>query len=293
MKMKLATLMETPPWEWPGDTGATLLEILRNDRASEDDLRAAAELAGNLVVMNDELANALLSIVGDNARSEEVRGRAAIALGPVLEQADTHGFEEDEVDTDLVPITERTFQKIQQSLRKLYLDDTVPTEVRRRILEASVRAPEEWHSDAIRAAYASDDELWKLTAVFCMRYVRGFDEQILEALESKNADIHYEAVVAAGDQSVEEAWSHVSRLVTSRQADKPLRLAAIEAIASIRPSEATEVLAELTDSDDEEIAEAAQEALAIAEGFSDEGDELDEDDENDELDEEEDGDFRR
>ena len=101
-------------------------------------------------------------------------------------------------DPDDVPVAERTFHRIGESLRKLYMDAGVPEEVRRRILEASVRAPEDWHEEAVRAAYGSDDDAWRLTAVFCMRFVRGFDEQIVEALDSENPDIHYEAVCAAG-----------------------------------------------------------------------------------------------
>ena len=42
------------------------------------------------------------------------------------------------------------------------------------------------------------DEAWRLTAVFCMRFIRGFEEQILEALKSQHPDIHHEAVLAAG-----------------------------------------------------------------------------------------------
>ena len=52
-------------------------------------------------------------------------------------------------------------------------------EVKRPILEASVRAPEKWHKNAVAAAYRSKDEDWKLTAVFCMRFIRGFDKQIV------------------------------------------------------------------------------------------------------------------
>ena len=58
----------------------------------------------------------------------------------------------------------------------------VPKELRRRILEASVRAFEPWHPDAIRTAYASSDQEWVLTAVFAMAHIKGFDEQILESL---------------------------------------------------------------------------------------------------------------
>ena len=276
--MNLRTLKDTPPWDWPKGTGKTLLDILRDDRPSESDLLLATELAGDFTVINAELVDALLSILRSGDKPETVRGTAAISLGPVLEHADTQGFE----DADDLPITERTFHRIQESLRKLYMDATVPQEVRRRILEASVRAPQDWHPDAVRAAYGSDDEVWRLTAVFCMRFVRGFDEQIVEALDSTNPDIHYEAVLAAGNWEVVAAWPHVAALVTSEETEKPLLLAAIDAVASIRPQEARELLDGLADSDDEDIVAAVHEAMAMAAGLSgqDEDDELDDDDES-------------
>jgi hypothetical protein len=60
-----------------------------------------------------------------------------------------------------------------------------------------VRAPESWHQNAIRAAYASGDKDRMLTAVFAMRWVRSFDDRILEALKSADPEMHYEAVTAA------------------------------------------------------------------------------------------------
>ena len=148
----------------------------------------------------------------------------------------------------------------------------------RRILEASVRTQQDWHQDAIREAYGSDDEDWKLTADFSMRWVRGFDDQILEALGSGNQDIHYHAVCAIGNWEVDAAWSHVSKLLREPETDKPLLLAAIEAVASIRPQRTGVILADLIDSDDEDIVEAAYEAMAMAEGPSD--DDFDEEDED-------------
>lgn len=274
--MNLTTLKDTPPWEWPEGTAETLLGILRDHRSSESDLLLATELAGDFTIVNDELVDALLSILRSRDKPEEVRGRAAISLGPVLEHADTEGFEE----AGDLPITERTFHGIQESLRKLYVDASVPKEVRRRILEASVRAPQDWHQDAVRAAYGSDDALWRLTAVFCMRFVRGFDEQILEALASRNPDLRYEAVLAAGNWAVDAAWPHVAALVTSGKTEKSLLLAAIDAAASIRPHDAPELLDDLADSGDEDIADAVHEALAMAEGPSGDDDELDDDDDS-------------
>jgi hypothetical protein len=66
---------------------------------------------------------------------------------------------------------------------------------------------------------------------------------------------------------------HVAALVTAAGTDKRLRLAAIDAGGSIRPREAAAILNDLTESDDEDIVEAVYEAVAMAEGFSDEDDE--------------------
>jgi len=157
------------------------------------------------------------------------------------------------------------------------MDTDVPKKVRRRILEGSVRAPQDWHQEAIRDAYSSDDESWRLTAVFGMRYIRGFNTQILEALENENEDIHYEAVCAAGNWEIDAAWSHITSLATTELTDKSLRLAAIEAVASIHPQEAAEILLELTQSDDEDIVDVAYEAMAMSGWFPDE--DYDEEDE--------------
>src|ERR1019366_9308427 len=149
------------------------------------------------------------------------------------------------------------------------------------ILEAAVRAPVDWHTDAIRSAYASHDPEWKLTAVFGMRHVRGFDEQIVEALESADPLIHYEAVCAAGVWEIDAAWPHVVALLAAPGIDKDLLIAAMQAVAGIRPREAAALLVDLADSEDE--------AMAEAEGLSDH--ELEDDDEfageDDEDDEEE------
>ena len=275
--MDVKTLNNTPPWEWPEDAGTTILGVLADKHAEDSDRVLAAELAGEEGVVNDEFADALLAIVGNSGELEELRGRAAISLGPALEHADTFGFD----DADDLLISEAAFLRIQQSLRDLFLDADVPQDVRRRTLEVSIRAPQEWHDEAVRSAYSSEDGTWKLTAVFCMRFIRGFDDQILESLNSEDPDIHYEAVCAAGSWGVNAALSHVVELAFERNTDKALRIAAIDAVAGIRPLEARDILADLTVSEGEEIVEAVYEALAIANGGSEWLD-LDEEDDEEE-----------
>jgi hypothetical protein len=290
--MDIKTLSDTPPWEWPESAGKTILKVLIDSRAKASDRLIAAELAGDLTVMNDDLAGVLLGIARNGDERAPLRSQAAISLGPILEYAFTEGFGEPDPEFDLaldpddVPITEQMFHNLQQSLHELYKDESVPKEVRRRVLEASVRSPQDWLQSAVREAYSSGDRDWELTAVFAMRHVRGFEDAILDSLQNPDPDIQAEAVRAAGNWELQAAWDHVAALVTDPATPKPLLLAAIEAVPGIRPQEAGVLLVDLADSDDEEIAEAADEALSEAESLSAE-DEYDEEDEEGEEDDDE------
>ena len=120
-----------------------------------------------------------------------------------------------------------------------------------------------------------------------MGYVRGFDDEILEALKSDDEDLHYQAVRAASNWGLDGAWPHVRALVSQPHPDKVLLLAAIEAVGAIRPEEADAVLGHLLDSDDEDVVDAVEEALMLAEGEMGLGD--DDDLDEDEWDENDDG----
>ena len=255
----LTSLLDTPPWDWPDQAGQHFLQVLTQPHAALSDRLVAAELAGDDTVVNEELAQALLAVVRSAEEPTALRARAALSLGPVLEQADTEGGE----DPEEMPITEPTFRQIQHTLQTLYQDPRVPKEVRRRVLEASIRAPQSWHTAALREAYASRDPEWRLTAVFAMRWVPGFREQILDALASADRAIRSEALEAAGNWELDEAWPHVASLLQDGTTPKALLLSAIGAAAAIRPAEAESLLLPLAEAEDEEIAEAAEEAMAF------------------------------
>ncbi len=59
----LQRLDNTPPWDWPEDTGTALIEVLRDRRAGEDERILATELAGNSVVLDDDMVDALLAVL--------------------------------------------------------------------------------------------------------------------------------------------------------------------------------------------------------------------------------------
>lgn len=271
-------LYDMPPWDWPEDAGKTILDILLNENADLSDRLLAAELGGNTVVINDELAEALLATAINNNETDELRSIAVNALGPALEMADIQGFD----DEDDILISEKLFQSIKRSLYQLFMNEELSKDLRRIILEASVRATQDWHQDVVHKAYNSDDEAWQLTAVFCMCYIRGFDDQILESLESRHPDIQYQAVCAAGNWALEAAWPYIVDIFKSVEIDKDLLFAAIEAVVNIRPEEASSVLGRFIDSDDQDIVDAAFEALSMAEAIMESEDDLEEYDEFDE-----------
>lgn len=260
MIVDLKSLKDAHCVHWPPNAGEQLLAVLRDEGADTADRVIAAELAADPAVIDEHLVEALLSILDDADLPDRLRAKAALSLGPILEGA-TLGLDE-------LRISERTLARIQGSLQKLYMDAGAPKEVRRLGLEASVRAPQGWHEGAVRAAYGCGDEDWRLSAVFSMRWVRGFNDQILEALGDGNEQIRYQAVCAAGEWEIEAGWPHIVALLEREDLDKALLLAAIDAVASIRPGEAEKVLTRFVSSVDEDVAIAAIEATAMAEALS-------------------------
>ncbi len=260
--MDLNTLTGTPAWEWPDGTDDFLLDVLLSSAASADDRLVAAELAGDYVVVNDHIARALLGIAANRSAEEDLRCTAAISLGPALEDADSL---DDEMPDETV-ISEEVFAELRRGLRKIYMDADSPDKLRRSVLEAAVRAPEDWHREAVRGAYHQGNSDWRLTAVFCMRFVDAFEDEVVEALGSEDVRVLREAILAAGNKGIEAAWPVVENLLVAPSVDRSLRLAAIEACPGIRAGAAFPILARLEAADDEEIADAAQEALAIYAG---------------------------
>ncbi len=266
--MTVNDLLEIPPWEWPDDAAELIQKCLADRHADPSERLVAAELAGEIVAMDDDLVGAILAIAGRADELEDLRASAILALGPVLEVADGEFMDEDLDDPEDVPISLDTFRHIQDSLQSLYLDPTNSGELRRRILETAVRAPQDWQANEIKMAYSSGVKDWVVTAVFAMRWVRGFDECILEAMDSADPDIHCEAVKAAGGQELDAAWPHVAELLRNPATPKPLLLGAIEAAVNIHPQEAAALLDPLAESRDEEISEAVSDALSMIDAMT-------------------------
>ena len=240
----------------------------------------AAELAAR--VMDDELAMRLLDVLFRDP-DEVVRANAAIAFGPALEECDTSEWDDA---FDEPPLGRACFSEVRRVLERTYRDAEAPKLVRRRALEAAVRAPEAWQRGATRAAWLSQDDEWRTTAVFCMGYLGDFDAELLQALEQPEHE--HAAVIAAGLYGAEAAGTRVLELARACD-DRELRVAAVEALGNLHPPGAHELLLDLSVGNDEALSALASEALAFrGEGYTADFDEDDDflDDGNDDDDDE-------
>ncbi|MCP5054487.1 MAG: hypothetical protein GY940_45385 [bacterium] len=258
----LQVLVDREPWQWPGNAGELIAGVLVDKNAPEPDRFLAVQMAGNEIVMDDDMAGLLIDILRDPGESEDMRCYAAISMGPALEFGDTMEFD----DPDDFFLTEEAFDNVRENLLDIYRDTGISKTLKRRVLEASVRAPMDWHEKAIEDAYSSDDPEWKLTAVFCMGHVKGFNDRIIESLDNTNPDILTEAICAAGNWEIKEAWPTIKEIFTTKGVDESLLITAIDASAFVNTVEASEFLNEFCLSDNEDIADAAEEALAMS-GF--------------------------
>lgn len=260
----LRELADISPCDWPDKADRIIMTALRSMDAEERQM--AISLAGENLVMSDHMASALLAIVADYAAAPDERGNAAIALGPALEECDLMG--EDDPWSE-APISKAKYAEVRAELQRAWSDESSDDLVRRRALEASVRAPESWHADAIREAFSRDDRLWQLTALFCAGHITGFDREVIAALDAKDEELLFEAVTAAGARELRLAGPHLLSLASSNGTPRHLRQAAIEALAHVDVPGRTRVLEDLAASDDAELADIASFALTEMNAFRD------------------------
>lgn len=159
------------------------------------------------------------------------------------------------------PLSADGYREVQEDLRRIYHDGAQPKTVRRRALEAAVRAARPWHKDAVATAWSSGDPEWRVTAVFAMGFLGGFDADIEAAFRGDDPMVRREAMRAAGIAEMEHLAAEILAIAADPTADSEDRIAAVDALGDLQHEDAEEVLEELAGSDDDELAEAAEVAL--------------------------------
>jgi HEAT repeat protein len=151
--------------------------------------------------------------------------------------------------------------RLKESLLKVTNEKRRPEEVRRRALEAvaPISAPEV--KLAIGDAFRNGTPRFRVSAVFAMG--RSCDPDwlpiLLHELESKDAEVRYEATSALGELGEQEAVASLIRLTAD--ADTEVRLASFQALGKIGGPKSKEFLRYSLGSKDPAVRDAAQQAL--------------------------------
>ncbi len=198
------------------------------------------------------LIHPLIELMEQDA-SQEVQAAAAAALGKFALLAEEK------------KLRECHETRIFQALMGVINDVARPVEVRRRALESvgPINLPQV--EQAIREAYGSNNHLLKISAVYAMgRNANPVWLPILLAeMESADADMRYEAALAAGELGEEDAVDNLIKLADD--ADTEVQMASIQALGQIGGPGAKDFLETMLDSPSEAIQQAAEEALYLIE----------------------------
>ena len=181
--------------------------------------------------------------------SEKVRAAGASALGQFVYL--------DEIEE----IPHAKVEPVLQALRAIVSAPGEPLEVRRRAVEALGFSSADDISDIILQAYASPDELMRISAVFAMGNSADgqWIDTIISELESQSPAMRYEAARAAGELEARTAVGTLARLLDDP--DREVQQVVIWALGQIGGKRARSLLADVATGDDADLADVAAEAM--------------------------------
>jgi len=199
----------------------------------------------------------------------EVRAHAISALGRYVFEGETAEFEG--WDDPTFTLSQRDYQRVVDFLFRIAQDPEEALSARRYAIEAlAFRSSDPDVADLIDWAYQHRDRRMKVSALFAM--ARHGDPRwtpyILAEMRSRDPQIQYEAVRAAGELGLHEAIDTLIEIVQAKHTRKPLRLLAIFALGETGDDKALPLLEQLSHSRDRDVREVAREAIEEWHAFS-------------------------
>lgn len=192
-----------------------------------------------------------------NDPSPEARAAAASALGIFVYQGEMENLP--------APVA----TKIEDALLGVFNSDD-KVEVRRRALEAVGYSRRPEAAQAIGKAYASGDNLLKVSSLYAMG--RSLDSErwgnaVLKHLADANPQVRYEAARAAGELQLQDAVSLLADII--RDVDDEVQAMGVWALGEIGGEEAQRLLQNRLRTAEGALAEMIDDALATAELMDD------------------------
>jgi HEAT repeat protein len=263
---KLAWLADLEEGYRPFDKRAlTLLRSLMDDSDAEVRAEAIACLWDD---PDPRWIDVLMRKATEDAHAD-VRAHAISALGRYVFEGETAEFEG--WDDPTFTISKHDYQRVVDFLFRIAQDPEETLSARRYAIEAlAFRSSDPDVADLIDWAYQHRDRRMKISALFAM--ARHGDPRwtpyILAEMRSRDPQIQYEAVRAAGELGLHEAIDTLIEIVQAKNTRKPLRLLAIFALGETGDDKALPILEQLSHSRDRDVREVAREAIEEWHAFS-------------------------
>lgn len=170
---------------------------------------------------------------------------------------------------ELGDLPESETVKAQTTTLRIYNNDALPVQVRRRALEAFSNSSHDALAGAIRQAYKSADRDLQISAIFAMGRSCDSDEweeTVLSELDSEDTEKRFEAARAAGELNLFDAVPGLARLIL--EDDREIQETAIWSLGEIGGKEALRVLNALLSvaeqNEDEALVELIEDAIGSA-----------------------------
>jgi hypothetical protein len=222
-----------------------------------DDDPAVREIAIELLWEDEtlEVMNHLINVAAHDSGAA-VRAAATTALGRFILLG------------ELGDLPEQDTVAAQEIAIRLLQDPNEPVEVKRRALEAIANCSHPIVPGAIEAAYESDEHWMRVSSLYAIG--RSCDERwesiVLEALETDDAEMRYEAARAAGELEIAEAVPLLGRLLLDN--DREILEVVVWSLGEIGGKEAIRILEALAETaeetEDDDLMEAVEDAIGNA-----------------------------
>lgn len=153
---------------------------------------------------------------------EKIRAEAAFSLGKYIYMGEVED------------LSAEKYERILTALFVILRGSDAPA-VRQKALESLGFSSHEDMPDQIQKAFSSDDKNWQLSALIAMGH--SADERwsalVLSLIHSKDWDLRFEAVRAAGELELKEARLPLLRMLKTEQDDPEMRQIVIYTLARI------------------------------------------------------------
>ncbi len=192
-----------------------------------------------------------------------VRAQAIAALGRYVYEGEQARLD-DWTDLWEEDITREDYERVIAFLFRVARDVTESLTVRRHAIEAlAFRSDDPEVEELIEWAYHHPDRRMKASALLAMARHghQRWDQYVLAELHSRDAQIQYEAVRAAGELGITAATDTLIEFATTKRIRKPLRLLAIYALGETGDPRAYAVLEKLARARDRDVRDVARNAL--------------------------------